>query len=311
MLRLDHASYRYAGAVATSLRDIDVELRDGEVIGLVGASESGKSTLCLVASGLAPRTIRGSLSGRLIIDGADVADRPMHELAALVGIVFQNPASQLSGVTETVFEEIAFAPMNLGLARDDVIERTEGAMDVLRIGHLAGRDPSRLSGGQAQLVALAGLLALRPRHLVLDEPTAQLDPSGTVLVGDAIARLAADGASILIAEHKTDLLARICQRVIVLDGGTIALAGDSRAVLEDPRLPELGVAQPSTIRLRRLAEGAGFDSARLGQAELDLAGLESTRLASTGIGSAGRESDRLGPVGLGSAGLEPAEDRAR
>jgi energy-coupling factor transporter ATP-binding protein EcfA2 len=146
--------------------------------------------------------------------------------------------------------------MNLGLPRPDVIDRTEHALAALRIGDLATRDPTRLSGGQQQLVAIAGLLALRPQHLVLDEPTAQLDPEGTMLVAEALGRLAADGASILIAEQKTDLLAAVCTRIVVMDAGRVAADGPAADVLSDPRLPELGVAPPATIRLRRLAEEA-------------------------------------------------------
>jgi energy-coupling factor transporter ATP-binding protein EcfA2 len=187
----------------------------------------------------------------------------MHRLSQRIGIGFQNPSTQLSQVAGTVFEEVAFGPMNLGLERDEIVERTWTALDLLRIGSLAERDPGRLSGGQQQLVAIAGLLAMRPAHLVLDEPTAQLDPAGTRLVGDAIARLASAGASILVAEQKTDLLAAVASRVVVLAGGRVALEGEADAVLGDARLPELGVAEPSAVRLRRAAVTAGIDPARL------------------------------------------------
>jgi energy-coupling factor transporter ATP-binding protein EcfA2 len=259
VLTLDGISYRYAGATRRALEGVTLELRDGEVVGLVGPNEAGKTTLCLVASGLAPRAIGGEVSGRLLLGGEDVADRPMHELAALVGIVFQNPATQRSGVAETVYEEIAFGPANLGVPLDELLDRTQAAMAALRIEALAERDPARLSGGQQQLVAIAGLLALRPRHLVLDEPTAQLDPAGTELVAEAIGRLAADGRSILLAEHKTDLLARVATRVVALDASRVAMDGPAAEVLADPRLEELGVAAPSRVRLNRLAAAAGVE----------------------------------------------------
>jgi energy-coupling factor transporter ATP-binding protein EcfA2 len=257
-MRLVSVTYRYAGATRASLHGVDLELPDGQVIGLAGASESGKSTLCLVASGLAPRAIRGTLDGRLEIDGVDVSGRPMHELAAVVGIGFQHPATQLSGVADTVYEEVAFGLANLAVPRDDLMDRVEDALVRLGIEDLAGRDPARLSGGQMQLVAIAGLLAMRPRHLVLDEPTAQLDPAGTRLVGDAVERLAADGSSILVAEQKTDLLARICSRVVVLEAGRVVVDGPAEAVLEDPRLDDLGVQAPSEVRLRRALAAAGI-----------------------------------------------------
>lgn len=256
MLTLESISYRYAGARRTALHEVSLELHDGEVVGLVGASESGKTTLCLVASGLAPRAVGGTLSGRVLLDGVDAAPLAMHQLAARVGIAFASPATQLSGVAGTVYEEVAFGPMNLGLPLPDVIERTDGALASLRIEPLAARDPARLSGGQQQLVAIAGLLALRPAHLVLDEPTAQLDPAGTVMVAAALASLARNGASILVAEQKTDLLAGICSRIIVLDAGRVALDGPAVEVLADPRLAELGVAPPSAVRIDRAARTA-------------------------------------------------------
>jgi len=192
----------------------------------------------------------------------------MHRVSMRIGIGFQNPANQLSGVTETVFEEVAFGPMNQGLPRDEVIARTWDALDSLRIDGLAPRDPRRLSGGQQQLVAIAGLMALDPDHLVLDEPTAQLDPAGTRLVGDALQRLAADGASILIAEQKTDLLAEIASEVIVLASGRVAMRGPAGDVLADPRLAELGVAPPSAVEIGRALTDAGLPAERV-RAALD------------------------------------------
>ncbi len=272
MLTLDSVGYRYAGAQQPSLQEVSLELRDGEVVGLVGASESGKTTLCLVASGLAPRTVGGRLYGRMLLDGVDTAPLAMDQLAARVGIAFASPATQLSGIAGTVYEEVAFGPMNLGLPLPEVIERTDGALDSLRIEGLADRDPARLSGGQQQLVAIAGLLALRPSHMVLDEPTAQLDPAGTAMVAEALARLALDGASILVAEHKTDLLAGICSRVVVLAAGRVALEGPAGAVLADSRLAELGVAPPAAVRLARAAREAGIPAASLARLEEVLAG---------------------------------------
>jgi energy-coupling factor transport system ATP-binding protein len=268
MLTLENVSYRYAGARRAALREVDLTLRDGEVVGLVGPSEAGKSTLCLVVSGLAPRTVGGTLSGRLLVDGGDMAGHPMHELATLVGIGFQNSATQLSGVAGTVYEEVAFGPMNLGRLRAEVIGQTEAALAALHIEQLADRDPARLSGGQQQLVAIASLLAVSPRHLILDEPTAQLDPAGTRLVSIAIEQLAATGRTILLVEHKTDLIARVCSRVIALAGGRMVSDGPTEQVLGAPALRDLGVAEPSGVRLLRTAREAGVATRALEEAIL-------------------------------------------
>lgn len=262
-LSLSGVGYRYAGATRPSLLDIDLDLPDGAVIGLAGPSEAGKTTLCLVASGLAPRTVGGQIRGRITLDGEDTDAWPMHRLSQRIGIGFQNPSTQMSQVAATVFEEVAFGPMNLAVPRGEVVERTWSALEALGVEGLAERDPRHLSGGQQQLVAMAGLLAMRPKHLVLDEPTAQLDPAGTRMVADAISRLASDGASILVAEQKTDLLAAVASEMVVLSDGRIALRGPAGDVLGDARLADLGVAEPAAVRLRRAAVAAGIDAGRL------------------------------------------------
>jgi energy-coupling factor transporter ATP-binding protein EcfA2 len=263
MIVAEGVSYRHAGAPGAALRGIDVELRDGEVVGLVGPNEAGKSTLCLVLAGLAPKVIGGTLNGRVLIDGEDAAGLATHELVSRVGIVLDDPGTQRSGVTRTVYEEVAFGPSNLAVGREELVRRTDHALALLHIEHLADRDPRHLSGGQQQLVAIASIVAMEPRHLVLDEPTSGLDPAGTSLVGEALVRLAAEGASILVAEHKTDLLAGLAHQVIVLESGRVAISGPAGDVLGDPRLPGLGVAPPSTVRLLRTLAAAGIEDAEV------------------------------------------------
>jgi energy-coupling factor transport system ATP-binding protein len=259
MLELRGVSYRYAGYARQVLSDIDLTLADGEIIGLVGPNEAGKSTLCLVASGLAPTSIGGSLTGSLTIDGESMAGKRTHELASRVVVGFQNPNTQRSGITATVFEEVALGPMNLGLDVAETVERTKGALALLRLQGIEDRDPSRLSGGQAQLVAIASLIAMRPRHIILDEPTAQLDPAGTRLVGEALQILAAAGSSLLIAEHKTDLLDDVCGRIVVVNEGQIILDGPTAEVFASDRLEAIGVEPPTRERLGRALAAAGFD----------------------------------------------------
>jgi len=264
MLELRGVSYRYAGYARLVLSDIDLTLQDGEIVGLVGPNDAGKSTLCLVASGLAPASIGGRLEGSLVIDGQPMAGRPTHELATRVVLAFQNPNTQRSGIAATVFEEVALGPMNLGLEVPETVARVREALARLRLEAIAERDPARLSGGQAQLVGIASLLAMRPRHVILDEPTAQLDPAGTRLVGEALRELAAAGTSLLVAEHKTDLLDGLCSRIIALDGGRVALDGPADEVLGDERLARLGVEPPSRVRLGRALEAAGLDPGVVG-----------------------------------------------
>lgn len=258
-LTMTGVTYRYAGTTQPALADITLEIESGMVLGVVGANEAGKSTLCLLAAGLAPATIGGRIEGRVEIDGlSTVATRPS-VLAQRCGILFQNAETQLSGTAATVWEEVAFGPRNLSLSLSEIVERTDWALDILGIETLGPREPGRLSGGQAQLVALAAVLAMRPAYVVLDEPTSQLDPQGTQLVGSALQRLAQEtGSGMLVVEHKTDLLASIAERCIVLVDGRVVTDGSAAQVLADPRLEEWGIEPPAAVRIGRAAEAAGL-----------------------------------------------------
>lgn len=258
MLELRGVAYRYPGYAREVLHDLNLVIDRHEIVGLVGPNEAGKSTLCLVASGLAPASIGGTLTGSVLLDGQPITGRPVHDVAASVGLVFQDPATQRSGVTGTVFEEVALGSVNLGRPVAETVARTRSALATLRIEHLADRDPLRLSGGQAQLVAIASILAMEPRLLILDEPTAQLDPEGTRLVGEAIRLLAASGTALLIAEHKTDLLDGLCTRIIALDGGRVVLNGPAAVTFESDRLTEIGVESPARVRLAKAIRARGL-----------------------------------------------------
>jgi energy-coupling factor transport system ATP-binding protein len=259
-LRLTDARYGYAGTRRWVLDGVSLQLRAGSVLGVVGPNEAGKSTLCLVAAGLAPAVIGGRLEGEVLLGGIPTATASPHEVAQRAGILFQNPLTQLSATAATVYEEVAFGPRNLGLAVDEIVDRVEAALAALRIEALAPRDPMRLSGGQAQLVALASVVALRPPVLVLDEPTSQLDPAGTRLVGEALAGLAGNtGTAIVIVEHKTALLADLADEVALMAAGRIVALGPTADILADDRLVALGVEPPPAIRLRRAAAARGLE----------------------------------------------------
>lgn len=216
MIVLEAASYRYPGTTGWALRPTSLVLEAGQVVGVAGPNESGKTTLALVASGLAPAAIGGELRGRVLLDGQPTVDLKPYQLATRCGVLFDNPAAQVTGLHRTVRDEVAFGPCNLGLPVAEVLQRTAGALGLLGAAHLAARDPTRLSGGEAQLVALAGLLALRPAHLVLDEPTSRLDAERSSLVAAAIERVAGAGVGVLLTSHDDALLARLCGRVLGL-----------------------------------------------------------------------------------------------
>ena len=212
VLELRDVVYRYPGTARQAISGINLAVETGEIVGVVGPNDAGKSTLCLVASGLAPSSTGGDLTGRVAIEGD-------------AGIVFQDPATQRSGVTDTVFEEVAVGPINLGRTVPETVAAVRAALRAVGIEDLAERHPGHLSGGQAQLLAIASAHAMGPRLLVLDEPTAQLDPEATDAVVVSLQALAAAGTALLIAEHRLDVLDALGARRIALDGGRLAPAG--------------------------------------------------------------------------------------
>jgi energy-coupling factor transporter ATP-binding protein EcfA2 len=221
VIELRGISYRYPGFRRPAIQDVSLRLEDGEVVGLTGPNDAGKSTLSLVASGLAPASIGGELTGEVLLDGRPIARLAAHELAGRIGIVFSNPAAQLSGITANVFEEVAFGPVNLGLPAAESRMRARHALAMLEIEDLEDRAPERLSGGQTQLVAIASIVAMHPSVLVLDEPVAELDPDGRRLVGEALHSLARAGTSMLVAEHDLELLASISNRIVRIEDGRL------------------------------------------------------------------------------------------
>jgi energy-coupling factor transporter ATP-binding protein EcfA2 len=253
LLDLRGVSYRYAGSARPALDGVELAVERGEVVGLTGPNGSGKSTLCLVTAGLAPGSIGGELSGEVRVDGEPVGRRS-ETATARVGIVFSNPAAQRTGVAATVFEEVAFGAVNLGLPVVETVARTRDALAALGIEDLAERHPARLSGGQAQLVAIASMLAMRSSFLVLDEPVAELDGAGRALVGEAIRQLARDGHGVLITEHDLELLSDLCSRVVTLRDGRIESESAPASPEEaPPRLPALPSSGDIAVRCTGVA----------------------------------------------------------
>ena len=218
-LELRAVTYRYPGERRPALEGVSLAIDPGEIVGVTGPNEGGKSTLCLVAAGLAPASVGGELAGEVLIDGEPLAGLRPWEIASRIGIVFSEPASQLTGVSDTVLAEVAFGPVNLGLPAAESRARADQALARLGITNLADRRPDRLSGGQQQLVAIASMLAMASGALVLDEPVSELDPDGRRLVSESLRSLARAGAAILVTEHDTDFLTGVCDRVLSIDGG--------------------------------------------------------------------------------------------
>ena len=207
IIELKNVTYTYPLNSRPALKDISLELEAGKLYGIVGGNGSGKTTLCLAICGFATRFEKGTLQGEILIKGRNIDEYEDGETSRMMGYVLQNPFSQISGVRETVLEEIAYGLENLGVAPEEMEERVVAIAEKTDIESLLMKNPYELSGGQQQRVALASVLVLDPEILVIDEPTSQLDPEGTESIFKIIERLKEEGKTILLVEHKMDLLA--------------------------------------------------------------------------------------------------------
>jgi energy-coupling factor transporter ATP-binding protein EcfA2 len=224
------------------LRGVNLQLGLGEVVGLMGASGAGKSTLALALNGSVPQSTGGQVRGEVVIEGLDSKRHPVAELATRVGIVFQDPETQF--LQTTVEAEVAFGPENLGLPVAEIEQRVTWALRAVGLTELRRRAPAHLSGGEQQRVAIAAILAMRPRILVLDEPTASLDPRGKTEVLEVIRTLRSEH-SILLITQDSEGVAEFADRVLVLDHGQIVMEGSPLQVFEQvERLGELGLRPP-------------------------------------------------------------------
>lgn len=262
MIELRAVSYTYPDAGGPALQRIELNLRPGSITGVVGASGAGKTTLAKVIAGFLPQAGGGELTGTVSVGGRDLAGLSLLDALSQVGLVLQNPFNQISGAKYTVREEIAFGMENLGTPRAEMAERVDEVAARLRITDLLDRSPYALSGGQMQLVAIASMLVLRTPVLVLDEPTAQLDPAGTRLVFAVLERLQQAGATVLIFEHKLELLQAHAERLLVLAGHTVVADGSPTEVLADDRVDDWGIGATRYTRAARLARTRGLLPAR-------------------------------------------------
>jgi energy-coupling factor transporter ATP-binding protein EcfA2 len=223
---------------------VDLQVGGGEAVAIVGPPGSGKSTLCRALVGLVPHLTGGAFGGRVEILGVDTRHVRPAELAGRAAIVFDDPETQLFCLT--VEDEVAFGPESLGLPPDEIRHRVAEALDLVGLDVGGDRSPRELSGGQQQRLALATAMALHPQVLVLDGPTAQLDPLGQIEFHQALARLRRERElAVVFVEHDPELVAEHADRVVVLARGRIALEGPPEAVFADPpALARLGVAGP-------------------------------------------------------------------
>ena len=249
--------YQAGTPLATeALRGVTLEIQEGEFFGLIGQTGSGKSTLIQHLNGLLKPT-RGSVE----VDGQNLWERGtnLKAIRQKVGLVFQYPEHQL--FEETVFADVAFGPRNMGLPEEEVKERVEEALAMVGLdGEIADRSPFELSGGQKRRVAIAGVLAMRPKYLILDEPTAGLDPMGRQEILGEISALQQQGVTVVLVSHNMEEVARLASRLAVMhDGRLIAQGTPAEVFSKGELLEEVGLALPQIAQLMHRLRERGLD----------------------------------------------------
>lgn len=255
--KLEDVSYKYPLEDREILKNINLDIKKGEFWAVIGKNGSGKTTLCNVLRRFVPDFYKGELKGKITLEGKELKDYSAKEIVQKVGFVFHNPFTQISGVKETVFEEIAFGLENLALDAEDIRKRVEETLKLLHIEELRNKNPYELSGGQGQKVALASIIAMDPEIMVIDEPTSQLDPKGTEEIFEIIDILKKEGKTIILVEHKLELIAEYAEKVMVLDEGEMILSGNTEDVLKNKILmeKEIGIPQYAALAYRLMDEG--------------------------------------------------------
>ena len=258
-IQVEHLTHTYmtdSPFAATALEDVSLTIEDGELIGLLGHTGSGKTTLVQHLNGLLKPT-----SGKVVVDGLDITEKDVSllEVRRRVGLVFQYPEYQL--FEETVARDVAFGPRNLGLSEQEVDERVRYALQEVGLVYedIAERSPFELSGGQMRRVAIAGVLAMQPKTLILDEPTAGLDPAGRRSILGMIRELhAAGGLTVVMVSHNMDDISSLATRLVVMSRGRMVLTGEPRQVFQHRELLSsigLGIPQAAELTQRLIAEG--------------------------------------------------------
>lgn len=249
MIELKNVSFKYELQEEKTIKNLDLYVKQGEFVGIIGKNGSGKTTLCNIIRGIIPDFIQGHISGDIVIDGKNIDDIERGEMAELVGFVFQNPFSQISGIKKTVFEEIAYGLENLGVEREEIRQRVTDVIKLLKIEDLQDKNPNELSGGQSQRVAIASIIVMNPKVLIFDEPTSQLDPLGTEEIFDILKLLKSQNKTIILVEHKIDLIAEYADRVVVMDDGEIIFNGETHEVLSNDKIEQHNVSMPIVSKL--------------------------------------------------------------
>ncbi|MED3623475.1 ATP-binding cassette domain-containing protein [Neobacillus thermocopriae] len=245
---VENLTFQYPDTETPVLKNIHFTLKEGEVLGIIGRTGSGKTTLAMCLNRLVPTVIQGNLEGTISVFGQDISQRSVADMADKVGFVFQEPENQLSQMT--VEEEIAFGMGNLGISREEMKYRIQETLKQVGLEGFEKRSPLALSGGQQQRLAIASVMAMRPSIMIMDEPTSMLDPRGKNEVYDVLRKIKTYGMTGIIIDHEVERMASYCDKILVLDDGEVIMFGTPKEVFSElTLLHEMEMNAPQVTEL--------------------------------------------------------------
>lgn len=249
IIEVEHYSFIYEGAENKVLDDVSFTIDEGDFVGIIGCNKAGKTTLCQSMVGILPFIMGGDWDGCIRVDGRTLGEGAGGGVADVIGIIFQDAESQFT--QETVEDELAFAMCNFGYERDVMRERILYASQACGLGDMLNRSPLKLSGGQQQRLAIACILALQPRVIILDESTSQLDPLGRDEVFQLVTNLHAKGTTVIMVDHNIEKIAEYADKVLVLHEGNVVVYDDTHKVFQ-----QIDLLKEHFVRVPQVTEAA-------------------------------------------------------
>ena len=260
IIEVEHYSFVYEGTEKKVLEDVSFTIEEGDFVGIIGCNKAGKTTLCQSMVGILPFIMGGDWDGSITVDGRNLNDSNGKGVADIIGIIFQDAESQFT--QETVEDELAFAMCNFGYEREVMRERILYASKACGLEDMLNRSPLKLSGGQQQRLAIACILALQPRVIILDESTSQLDPLGRDEVFQLVTKLHAKGTTVIMVDHNIGKIAEYADKVLVLHEGKVVVYDDTHKVFQQKEL-----LQEHFVRVPQVTEAALRMEEQLGISE--------------------------------------------
>ncbi len=251
MIKIQNVNYTYQENADNVLNNLNLEIKAGDFYTIYGNNDHGKTTLGLLLRGFIPKLFNGVLTGSYEYNNKDINELTMDELCQEIGYVFQNPFSQITTAKDTVYEEIAFGLENLSVSREDMIKRVDYVIDLLKLEAIKDKNPLNLSGGQKQKVAIASIIVMEPKLLILDEPTSQLDPVATREIFEILKQLNENGTTIILIEHKIELIDQYTNNLILLKDGEVLINDAKEAVYSSEAMQASGLKMPLKYEIQK------------------------------------------------------------